>query len=118
MKHLFIAICTLASLTSFAQTGKGKNYGAKVNTANAVEVNILEEKLTSNPTFTGKVKGTIKTVCQAEGCWIKLEQTDGSGIMVRFKDHKFFVPKNIAGKDIVVDGTAKMTTTSVEMLKH
>jgi hypothetical protein len=118
MKHLFIVICTLAAFSGMAQTGKGQNYGVKVNTNNAVEVNILEEKLSSNPSFTGKVKGTIKTVCQAEGCWIKLEQTDGSGIMVRFKDHKFFVPKNIAGKDVVIEGVATMTTTSVEMQKH
>jgi hypothetical protein len=118
MRHLIIAICTLASFSAVGQSGKSKSYGAKVTPKDAVEVNILEAKLTADPTFTGKVKGTIKTVCQAEGCWIKLEQTDGSGIMVRFKDHKFFVPKDIAGKDVVVDGTAKMTTTSVEMLKH
>jgi hypothetical protein len=118
MRHLIIAICTLVSLSATAQSGKSKNYGVKVTPKDAVEVNILEEKLASNPSFTGKVKGTIKTVCQAEGCWIKLDQTDGSGIMVRFKDHKFFVPKDIAGRDVVVNGTAKITTTSVDMLKH
>ena len=38
--------------------------------------------------------------------------------MIRFKDYKFFVPKNIDGKEVVLNGTAEKTTTSVKMLKH
>ena len=49
---------------------------------------------------------------------MKLAQTDGDGIMIRFKDYKFFMPKNILGKDVVLDGIAEKTTTSVEMLRH
>ena len=117
---LFVCVSFLA-LTSVAQiksAAKGVRYGAKITAADAVEVNILEEKLASAETFTGKVKGTVVSVCQEKGCWMKLEQTDGEGIMIRFKDYKFFVPKNISGKEVVLQGVAKMTTTSVEMLKH
>ena len=97
---------------------KGVGYGAKITAANAVEVNIMEEKLVSSPTFIGKVKGTVVSVCQEKGCWMKLEQTDGDGIMIHFKDYKYFVPKNISGKEVVLQGVAKITTTSVEMLRH
>jgi Domain of unknown function (DUF4920) len=49
---------------------------------------------------------------------MKLAQTEGDGIMIRFKDYKFFMPLNITGKDVVLVGQAKKTITSVDMLKH
>ena len=111
----FFAFCANAQIKKAA---KGVSYGAKTTATNAVEVNILEEKLSADGSFTGKVKGTIISVCKEKGCWMKLEQTSGDGIMIRFKDYKFFMPQNIVGKDVVLDGVAKMTTTSVESLKH
>lgn len=42
----------------------------------------------------------------------------GEEIMVRFKDYGFFMPLNIVGKEVVLDGVAKATVTSVDMLKH
>lgn len=49
---------------------------------------------------------------------MKIAQTDGSGIMIRFKDYKFFMPQDIVGKDVVLDGVAKKETVSVEDQKH
>ena len=121
MKTILFVCASFLALSSVAQiksAAKGVHYGAKITAADAVEVNILEEKLATAETFTGKVKGTVVSVCQEKGCWMKLEQTDGEGIMIRFKDYKYFVPKNISGKEVVLQGVAKITTTSVEMLKH
>ena len=121
MKRLIFSAALLLSLSAGAQiklAAKNVTYGAKTTAKNAVEVNTLEEKLEASPKFTGKVKGTITEVCAKKGCWMKLAQTDGEGIMIRFKDYKFFMPQNIVGKEVVLDGHAEMTTTSVEMLKH
>ncbi len=121
MKRLIFSAALLLSLSAGAQikpAAKNVTYGAKTTAANAVEVNILEEKLEASPKFIGKVKGTVIGVCEKKGCWMKLAQTDGDGIMIRFKDYKFFMPQNIVGKEVVLDGQAEMTTTSVEMLKH
>jgi hypothetical protein len=49
---------------------------------------------------------------------MKLAQTEGDGIMIRFKDYKFFMPLDIVGKDVVLVGEAKKTITSVDELKH
>jgi len=43
---------------------------------------------------------------------------EGESMHVSFRDYGFFVPKNIDGKDAVIDGTLYMETTSVEDLKH
>ncbi|MDB5202134.1 MAG: hypothetical protein JWQ27_1543 [Ferruginibacter sp.] len=121
MKFLFVSLLALISFGSFAQIKpavKGVTYGAKTTAAGAIEVNLMEEKLVTAEKFAGKVKGTVISVCEKKGCWMKLAQADGEGIMIRFKDYKFFMPKDIIGKDVVLDGVAEKTTTSVEMLKH
>jgi hypothetical protein len=121
MKYLLTAAILFASFGSFAQiktAAKAVTYGAKTSAKDAIEVNLLEEKLTTAEKYTGKVKGTVISVCEKKGCWMKLAQTNGEGIMIRFKDYKFFMPKDIVGKDVVLEGVGEKTTTSVEMLKH
>jgi hypothetical protein len=56
-------------------------------------------------------------VCTKEGCWLKLETAQGK-MMVKMKDHAFLVPVDINGKEVIVDGTAKMKVTSVKELQH
>jgi hypothetical protein len=121
MKKVFVFASLLLSLAVSAQikpAKKGVTYGAKTTAKGAIEVPVMEEKLATADKFTGKVKGTIKEVCTKKGCWMKLETTEGEGIMVKFKDYKFFMPQDIVGKEVVLDGVAKVTTTSVEELKH
>ena len=123
MKLLFTAAISLLCLTAMAQPNKtqakkGSTYGAKSTAVGAIEVNTLEEKLAAADKYVGKVKGTVASVCEKKGCWMKLATTEGDGIMIRFKDYKFFMPLNIVGKDVVLTGQAKKTITSVEMLKH
>ncbi|MEO6537128.1 MAG: DUF4920 domain-containing protein [Ferruginibacter sp.] len=121
MKFIFISVAIMLSLNAFCQVkpaAKGTIYGAKTTAGGAIELNLLEEKLETAERFTGKVKGTVLSVCEQKGCWMKLAQADGDGIMIRFKDYKFFMPKNIVGKDVVLEGMAEKTTTSVEMLRH
>ena len=49
---------------------------------------------------------------------MKLEQTDGDGIMIKFRDYKYFVPMDIMGKDVVIEGVAQKEIISVEQLKN
>jgi Domain of unknown function (DUF4920) len=121
MKKILVIVSLLMGLAATAQiksAKKGVTYGVKTTAKGAIEVPVMEEKLATAEKFTGKVKGTIKEVCTKKGCWMKLETTEGDGIMVRFKDYKFFMPQDIVGKEVVLDGVAKVTTTSVEELKH
>ena len=121
MKAILLGLIFSLSFSAFAQTKaavKGVKYGAGTTAKSAIEVNLLEEKLVTSEKFIGKVKGTVNKVCEKKGCWMTLAQTDGEGIMIRFKDYKFFMPKDIVGKDVVLQGTAQKTTTTVEMLKH
>jgi len=51
------------------------------------------------------------------GCWIKIKSSTGD-MMVRMKDHGFFVPLALNGKEVVIDGIAEVKETSVAQLKH
>jgi hypothetical protein len=42
----------------------------------------------------------------------------GGTMKVKFKDYAFFVPKDIAGKEVVIKGMATTDTTTVEELRH
>lgn len=67
-----------------------------------------------------KVVASVEEVCQMKGCWmnVKGETTAENPIMVRFKDYGFFVPKDIAGREVVIEGIAFRTTVSVEDQRH
>ncbi len=65
-----------------------------------------------------KIKAKVNNVCQAKGCWMTLNLEDGHEVMVKFKDYGFFVPKDIAGKEVIVNGKAYVKEVPVDELKH
>ena len=58
-----------------------------------------------------KLFATAKDVCKKKGCWMKVEKSDGTLMRVTFKDYGFFVPKDIAGKNVIIEGTAYADTS-------
>lgn len=101
-----------------ASAARGVSYGAGVTKdGEAVPVSRLEQKLT-NDKYTGKATGKVVDVCLEKGCWMKLERADGQTLMVRFKDYGFFMPKNIVGKEVVLEGDANYREVSVQMQRH
>ncbi len=124
MKRMFLALAAVALTLSVAaqknepkSAASGVTYGAGTTKDGAISVNELDKKVSDNK-FEGKVTGKVKEVCQEKGCWMKIEKADGSTMMVKFKDYGFFMPKNIAGKEVVLDGEASMKEVSVKQLKH
>lgn len=96
---------------------KGVTYGAGATEEGAIPVSQIESKL-KDTKFTGKATGKVLSVCQEKGCWMKVENSAGEAMMVKFKDYAFFMPKDIVGKEVVLDGEATVKETSVKQLKH
>ena len=65
-----------------------------------------------------KVSGVIEEVCQMKGCWMTLRNESGSTIRVTFKDYGYFVPKDISGKMVIVQGEAVRETIDEEEARH
>ncbi len=75
------------------------------------------ENLAIGDTVNVKFTSKVNSVCQAKGCWMRLEMGDNESF-VKFKDYGFFMPKDIAGQEVIVEGKAFVEETSVEDLKH
>jgi hypothetical protein len=98
---------------------KGASFGAKVT---GEETAVSADLLAANLTKEGQskeivVKGKIKEVCKAEGCWVRMETKDGS-FLIKMKDHAFLVPVAMEGRTVVVGGTVTFKETSVDQLRH
>lgn len=65
-----------------------------------------------------KVRAKVNSVCQAKGCWMKLDLENGEEVFVKFKDYAFFVPMNIAGDEVIINGKAFVKETPVAQLRH
>lgn len=78
---------------------------------------LTEAASESNVGQTLAVKAPAAEVCQNKGCWMVL--TEGARTMrVTFVDYSFFVPKDIAGKTVVVEGVLSRKLLSAEEAKH
>lgn len=123
MKKFIILIpALLLGMVVMAQPPKGKAkkgtiYGAKVDKSGAMPANELTGFMKGKEKSPVKVQGKVTEVCQAMGCWMKLETADGP-VMVKMKDHAFYVPMALSGKTVVIEGEASVKETSVDMLKH
>ena len=65
-----------------------------------------------------KMIGKVNEVCQSKGCWMKVDLEDGNQVMVKFKDYGFFMPKDIAGKEVIINGKAFVNEVPVEEQRH
>lgn len=107
---LFFASC-ISAATSLAQTAitpasPGVTYGKEITGNNAISAEILSDKLKSDTVYTGKVAGKVTEVCKKKGCFMKISSEGSEPIMIRFKDYSFFMPQNIVGKTVVIEGKA------------
>ena len=123
MKKFFFSAFILIALGATAQekekvqAAKGVVYGEVSNQDKSIAADELKTKLV-NDQYEGQIKAKVVEVCKAEGCWIKVARKDGSGMMVRAKDHKFLMPENIVGKTVLIEGAATIKETTEEMRKH
>lgn len=120
---LFVALLGFAYV-SFAQeeipsAQPGVQYGKAITKDNAIDVNDLTGIFDLGGSYTGKIEGEVVQVCVKKGCFVSLKRKgDAEPIMVRFKDYAFFMPQDIVGRTIVVEGAANIKEISVESQKH
>jgi hypothetical protein len=112
-----ILTVTLSAQPPNGPADKGMTFGEKVSADGAITANELVTKLNGTEPAEVKVTGKVAEVCKAEGCWLRMETANGS-MLIKMKDHAFLVPLSMNGKTIVVEGTATLKETSVEMLRH
>jgi len=97
------------------------SFGDKIDDSNVLSTKEMAEKFNSmkvGDTVNTKMTATVNEVCQMKGCWMTLGLENGEEAMVKFKDYAFFMPKNISGKEVIVNGKAYVNEVPVEEQRH
>jgi len=96
------------------------SFGTEINDTDALTSDLMMEDyktMKEGDTITSKMRAKINEVCSAKGCWMTLDMDGENEVMVKFKDYGFFMPLNAEG-EVVVNGKAYVSETSIEELRH
>jgi hypothetical protein len=118
-------ILLLLLVTAWALPGQaqqkapaGQVYGQAFAPRQAIPARDLPRTLGSRDSVAVQVTGQVREVCQVKGCWMDVQLTDNTVMKVRFKDYAFFVPKDLKGKTVVLNGKAYKQIISVADQRH
>lgn len=87
------------------------------NTADAYDPASFNFLLGDRDSLDAILSGKISSVCQAKGCWMKMD-VEGMDLLVRFRNYGYFVPMNSSGHQATVKGTFYVDSVSVDQLKE
>lgn len=118
--HLFIlALCLVQPAAAQQQpTAAGKVFGMAFTPKSVIQARELPRLLDKQDSLAVQVSGQVREVCQAKGCWMDIVLDDNTLMKVRFQDYAFFVPKDLKGKTVVLQGLARNQTISVAEQRH
>ena len=97
------------------------SFGKEINDSDALSAKRMAtqfESMTIGDSIDTKMIAKVEEVCQAKGCWMKVDLGNGEQAMVKFKDYGFFMPKDIAGKEVVLNGKAFVNEVPVDEQRH
>ena len=104
-----------------AQSSEIKNFGHEMDATgakNGTEMLKAYAQLSVGDTLMTKFNAKVTDVCKAKGCWMTVALPNGEQAMVRFKDYGFFMPTDITGKEVVVNGLAFVEMMDLDDQKH
>ncbi len=121
---IFLLACNSAPKGKAQMSEDGKvaalSFGEEITKDNSISYEEMIIKMEGSDSLNTKVIGTVEGVCQAKGCWMNIvsDNPDQPSMFVKFKDYGFFMPKDIAGKRVIMDGYAFKEITPVDELRH
>lgn len=132
MKNLLILIGLFVSFWS-CQSGRDAaadiqdaatdslHFGKIISQDGAISMDELLSRMASADSVSAKVRGVVTSVCQVKGCWMTVKSpstAEAPEMFVQFEDYGFFMPFDLAGKEVVMDGYGYRSVTSVDELRH
>ena len=115
MQRILVSLALVAAL-GIAHAGEPTRYGKPLPATAAVPVAEAVAAFDQHAGKPQRFSGRITEVCQAEGCWLVLED-NGQAARVMFKDHAFLVPKDTTGRAQVV-GVLSRKQLTAEQVAH
>jgi hypothetical protein len=112
-----LALLALTACSSTQKTDGWNTYGDAVSPGTALT---LDQLLDDPARYDGQnviVEGEVVAVCQKKGCWMTFLR-DHDSIRVTFKDYGFFVPMDLAGTTVRVEGVFAVRDVPVDEARH
>jgi hypothetical protein len=97
------------------------HFGEIIDEEGAIGFDEMLEMMGEADSMYAKVIAKVDDVCQKKGCWMNVYSADGSeaeSMFVQFHDYGFFMPLDLDGGLIVMEGYAYRDWTSVAELQH
>lgn len=98
-----------------------KSFGNEIIADDAIEASSMAthyKTMNAGDSINSKMLATVNKVCQSKGCWMTLNLGNNEEVMVKFKDYAIFMPKDIAGKEVIINGKAYVKEVSVDEQRH
>jgi hypothetical protein len=120
---IFLLSFTLFISTSWAgpkssgMMSDQKNFGATIQ---STQKTTMTEVMTNYDQYKDKTvvfEATPNKVCKKKGCWMVLKEGDKE-VRTLFKDYGFFVPADIVGKKVLVQGKMERKKVSAATIRH
>ncbi|MHA6727455.1 DUF4920 domain-containing protein [Chryseobacterium sp. A301] len=98
---------------------KGQTFGEKVGSSprtqslNSIQQTVKDGKSSKKITL----QGEVTQVCENKGCWIVIKTPKNEKFLVQMKDYGFFVPQDIQGKQVLLEGIAQERQRTKESAK-
>lgn len=116
---LFMLATALVQAAAAQQpASKGKTFGQAFSPGSLVAAQDLPRLLGKKDSLSLQVSGKVRDVCQVKGCWMDIALADNTVMKVRFKDYAFFMPKDLKGKTVILQGIARQEIVSVADQRH
>ncbi len=125
LKYFIVATALAVSLVACKNSQTASNagtqtFGAAFSPKGAISYDALLSKMEKSEKLDAKVTGKVSAVCKVKGCWMTMvsDKPGQPEMRVTFKNYAFFMPKDIVGKTVVIDGAAVVETISVADQRH
>lgn len=121
LRHLngSIALSAVLLAAPLAAAAEPTQFGAAITAQEAVPVAKLLADPAAHAGKVVKLAGRADGVCTKRGCWMTLAGADKQeSLRVTFRDYGFFVPQEILGRDVIVEGKLEIKEQSVDELRH
>ena len=110
------AVLALLTFATAVQAGDARPYGKPLPEGASTPIAQAVAGFDAHAGKPARFNGRIAEVCQAEGCWMVLED-DGQTARVMFGDHAFQIPKDSAGR-AEVHGVLSRKQLTPAQIKH
>lgn len=115
MKNLIVLLSLV--FMSFTAVAETKKFGGEVAKTPATSLAAITSNFGQYEGKTVVVEAVPQKVCEKKGCWMTI--SDGKQeIRTVFKNYGFFVPKEVVGKKVKMQGVMEKKMISAAKLRH